>query len=140
LERELGVDPARRPGMAAAEQLKELGEKLQAAAPAPADELAKLLEVRRPEPSGSSRAPGVAARASQPWRRVALGGFRVDLCARRGNSAGLGFRALEGAVLAVAFPLRIGGRRGCLVLMAARQFSCGEGSGGASFLRAGLGN
>ena len=39
------VDPARRPGMAATEQLKELGEKLQAVAPAPADELAKLLEV-----------------------------------------------------------------------------------------------
>ncbi|XP_020398140.1 uncharacterized protein [Zea mays] len=31
--------------MAAAEQLKELGEKLQAVVPAPADELAKLLEV-----------------------------------------------------------------------------------------------
>jgi sister chromatid cohesion protein PDS5 len=31
--------------MAAAEQLKELGEKLQAVAAAPADELAKLLEV-----------------------------------------------------------------------------------------------
>ena len=31
--------------MAAVEQLKELGEKLQAVAPAPADELAKLLEV-----------------------------------------------------------------------------------------------
>jgi hypothetical protein len=35
--------------MAAAEQLKELGEKLQA--PAPADELAKLLEVRYPQAS-----------------------------------------------------------------------------------------
>jgi hypothetical protein len=35
--------------MAAAEQLKELGEKLQAVAPAPADELAKLLEVRYPK-------------------------------------------------------------------------------------------
>jgi hypothetical protein len=34
--------------MAAAEQLKELGEKLQAVEPAPADELAKLLEVRYP--------------------------------------------------------------------------------------------
>ncbi|AQK52631.1 Isoamylase 1 chloroplastic [Zea mays] len=31
--------------MAATEQLKELGEKLQAVAPAPADELAKLLEL-----------------------------------------------------------------------------------------------
>ena len=37
--------------MAAAEQLKELGEKLQAVAPAPADELAKLLEVRYPQAS-----------------------------------------------------------------------------------------
>jgi hypothetical protein len=33
--------------MAAEEQMRELGEKLQAAAPAPADELAKLLEVRQ---------------------------------------------------------------------------------------------
>jgi hypothetical protein len=32
--------------MAAEEQLRELGEKLQAAAPAPVDALAKLLEVR----------------------------------------------------------------------------------------------
>ena len=37
--------------MAAVEQLKELGEKLQAVAPAPADELAKLLEVRYPQAS-----------------------------------------------------------------------------------------
>jgi hypothetical protein len=43
---------------------------------------------------------------------VAPGGVRVDLCAWRGNSAGLGFRALEGAVLAVGFPLRIGGGGG----------------------------
>lgn len=34
--------------MAAEEQVRELGEKLQAAATAPADALAKLLEVRPP--------------------------------------------------------------------------------------------
>jgi hypothetical protein len=38
--------------MAAEEQLRELGEKLQAAAPTPADALAKLLEVR---PCGRTR-------------------------------------------------------------------------------------
>ena len=40
--------------MTAEEQVRELGEKLQAAAPAPADALAKLLEVR---PRGETEAP-----------------------------------------------------------------------------------
>jgi hypothetical protein len=67
--------------MAAAEQLKELGEKLQAAAPAPADELAKLLEVRRLGPSGSCRArewPPAPPSLGGGWRRVGFGW----ICAR----------------------------------------------------------
>ncbi|KAG2611293.1 sister chromatid cohesion protein PDS5 homolog A-like isoform X2 [Panicum virgatum] len=44
--------------MAAAEQLKELGEKLQAAAPAPADELAKLLEKAVECLHGIEQSPG----------------------------------------------------------------------------------
>ncbi|RLM55759.1 hypothetical protein C2845_PM10G10930 [Panicum miliaceum] len=44
--------------MAAAEQLKELGEKLQAAAPAPADELAKLLEKAAECLHGIEQSPG----------------------------------------------------------------------------------
>jgi hypothetical protein len=112
--------------MAAAEQLKELGEKLQAAAPAPADELAKLLEVRLVETVRKLPCSGVFPRAPGPWRRVSPGGVRVDLCARRGNSAGLGFRAREGKVLAVGFRLRIG-CCGCPVWMVGRQFSGGDG-------------
>lgn len=67
--------------MAAAEQLKELGEKLLEAAPAPADELAKLLEVRTSGLSGRSPAPGwLLAHPSRGGglRRVGLGW----ICAR----------------------------------------------------------
>ncbi|TKW20995.1 hypothetical protein SEVIR_4G191000v4 [Setaria viridis] len=53
--------------MAAAEQLKELGEKLQAAAPAPADELAKLLEKAAECLHGIEQSPGLSVmEAIQP--------------------------------------------------------------------------
>nr|CAB3467823.1 unnamed protein product [Digitaria exilis] len=73
--------------MAAAEQLKELGEKLLEAAPAPADELAKLLEVRTSGLSGRSPAPGWLLAHPSVEAGGARGVVRVDLCARRGNSA-----------------------------------------------------
>lgn len=89
--------------MAAAEQLKELGEQLQVVAPAPADELAKLLEVRYPQASPFR----LAANISRGLGGVG-GGLCVDLWLRRDNSAGLGFRLLEGKARAVGFPVRIG--------------------------------
>lgn len=92
--------------MAATEQLKELGEKLQAVAPAPADELTKLLEVRPREgyPQASPLWSAANLRVMDP---AVWGGLCVDLWLRRDNSAGLGFRLLDGKVLVVGFPVRI---------------------------------
>ena len=60
----------------------------------------------------------------------------MDLWLRRDNSAGLGFKLLEGKALAVGFPVRIG-CSGCWVWTVGLQFSGGEGSEGVSFCAVG---
>jgi hypothetical protein len=119
--------------MAAEEQMREFGEKLQAAAPAPADELAKLLEVRRRIYLHSKLAfPFVVGR---PARGRGEGWLWLDLCPRRGNSAGLGFSVPPGEVLLEwGFQAR-NTARGCLATLLLLTLNCEEGSTTHAFAR-----